>query len=412
MRDSGREWRGVVAFGVAVLISLASVPDVRADAYEDEEPCNHVKGSKKDRPRSFNAHGAGLVSGSGFLVAGTFPAGLDGDGCAAADGAATAGTIRRRWGFGLAHYYHPPLTVEERAELDQLVVRCPPDGKPNRTFLAVHKYRMDTLKAKLRLFEVVSRELALTAYVGTTAFKAQNFTMQLEVLREAGKPGELLTVTEADVLRMPHLWKRWFRPITMQGTFTQVNAPRGQVPAVATACVKFETYDGGYCGFGSFQVAGAAASQVMCQAGWAGRQKRPAWHAWCIHGREDAGEWDNDADVLAELKALEKALQAEAAQLARQRDEVLKCAEAAAQEILRLMAIEEEKKKQQQQQQQQEQGKGNNGVGNGADPQPPGSPRPNDGEGTAPGNPSSAGGKADGTTAAAGKEKSNEGGSK
>jgi hypothetical protein len=32
-------------------------------------------------------------------------------------------------------------------------------------------------------------------------------------------------------------------------------------------------------------------------------------------------------------------------------------------------------------------GKGNNGVGNGLDPQPPGNPRVNDGPGTGPGNP-------------------------
>jgi hypothetical protein len=31
--------------------------------------------------------------------------------------------------------------------------------------------------------------------------------------------------------------------------------------------------------------------------------------------------------------------------------------------------------------------KGNNGVGNGLDPQPPGSPKVNDGPGTSPGNP-------------------------
>ena len=31
--------------------------------------------------------------------------------------------------------------------------------------------------------------------------------------------------------------------------------------------------------------------------------------------------------------------------------------------------------------------KGNNGVGNGPDPQPPGNPRVNDGPGTGPGNP-------------------------
>lgn len=32
-------------------------------------------------------------------------------------------------------------------------------------------------------------------------------------------------------------------------------------------------------------------------------------------------------------------------------------------------------------------GRGNNGVGNGLDPQPPGRPRMNDGPGTGPGNP-------------------------
>jgi hypothetical protein len=38
--------------------------------------------------------------------------------------------------------------------------------------------------------------------------------------------------------------------------------------------------------------------------------------------------------------------------------------------------------------------KGNNGVGNGLDPQPPGNPRINDGPGTSPGNPGNKGGKA------------------
>jgi hypothetical protein len=37
--------------------------------------------------------------------------------------------------------------------------------------------------------------------------------------------------------------------------------------------------------------------------------------------------------------------------------------------------------------------KGNNGVGNGLDPQPPGNPRVNDGPGTSPGNPGNRGGK-------------------
>lgn len=37
--------------------------------------------------------------------------------------------------------------------------------------------------------------------------------------------------------------------------------------------------------------------------------------------------------------------------------------------------------------------KGNNGVGNGLDPQPPGDPRINDGPGTSPGNPGNRGGK-------------------
>ncbi len=36
--------------------------------------------------------------------------------------------------------------------------------------------------------------------------------------------------------------------------------------------------------------------------------------------------------------------------------------------------------------------KGNNGVGNGLDPQPPGNPPINDGPGTAPGNPGNRGG--------------------
>jgi hypothetical protein len=37
--------------------------------------------------------------------------------------------------------------------------------------------------------------------------------------------------------------------------------------------------------------------------------------------------------------------------------------------------------------------RGNNGVGNGIDPQPPGNPRINDGAGTSPGNPGNKGGK-------------------
>ena len=37
-------------------------------------------------------------------------------------------------------------------------------------------------------------------------------------------------------------------------------------------------------------------------------------------------------------------------------------------------------------------GKGNNGVGNGLDPQPPGNPPINDGPGTSPGNPGNRGG--------------------
>ena len=37
--------------------------------------------------------------------------------------------------------------------------------------------------------------------------------------------------------------------------------------------------------------------------------------------------------------------------------------------------------------------KGNNGVGNGVDPQPPGNPPINDGSGTTPGNPGNKGGK-------------------
>lgn len=39
-----------------------------------------------------------------------------------------------------------------------------------------------------------------------------------------------------------------------------------------------------------------------------------------------------------------------------------------------------------------EQRKGNNGVGNGIDPQPPGNPPVNDGPGTGPGNPGNKGG--------------------
>ena len=37
--------------------------------------------------------------------------------------------------------------------------------------------------------------------------------------------------------------------------------------------------------------------------------------------------------------------------------------------------------------------KGNNGVGNGLDPQPPGNPPINDGPGTGPGNPGNRGGR-------------------
>lgn len=37
--------------------------------------------------------------------------------------------------------------------------------------------------------------------------------------------------------------------------------------------------------------------------------------------------------------------------------------------------------------------RGNNGVGNGIDPQPPGNPPPNDGPGTGPGNPGNRGGR-------------------
>jgi hypothetical protein len=40
--------------------------------------------------------------------------------------------------------------------------------------------------------------------------------------------------------------------------------------------------------------------------------------------------------------------------------------------------------------------KGNNGVGNGVDPQPPGNPPPNDGPGTGPGNPGNKGGRGKG----------------
>jgi len=39
--------------------------------------------------------------------------------------------------------------------------------------------------------------------------------------------------------------------------------------------------------------------------------------------------------------------------------------------------------------------KGNNGVGNGEDPQPPGNPPINDGPGTSPGNPGNKGGLQD-----------------
>lgn len=39
------------------------------------------------------------------------------------------------------------------------------------------------------------------------------------------------------------------------------------------------------------------------------------------------------------------------------------------------------------QEREKEKTKGNNGVGNGLDPQPPGNPRINDGPGTSPGNP-------------------------
>lgn len=38
-------------------------------------------------------------------------------------------------------------------------------------------------------------------------------------------------------------------------------------------------------------------------------------------------------------------------------------------------------------------GRGNNGVGNGEDPQPPGNPPINDGEGSFPGNPGNRGGR-------------------
>jgi len=40
--------------------------------------------------------------------------------------------------------------------------------------------------------------------------------------------------------------------------------------------------------------------------------------------------------------------------------------------------------------------KGNNGVGNGYDPQPPGNPKENDGDGTNPGNPGNGGGGGNG----------------
>jgi hypothetical protein len=48
--------------------------------------------------------------------------------------------------------------------------------------------------------------------------------------------------------------------------------------------------------------------------------------------------------------------------------------------------------------------KGNNGVGNGVDPQPPGSPPVNDGPGTGPGNPGNGGGKSGNNEGRGGKD--------
>lgn len=357
----------------------------------DELPCLHVKGSKKGRPRAFHPHHGTAAAGNGFAVRGNFPGALlDEGGCSSPEGTEPAlpgDAERRNFNFRVGHVYHPPLSPEERQELADLISKCPADGKPNKSFLGVHKYRMDLLKEKHRKFDEVFREMQIWFTVGQNhQYVSTSFTMTAEVLLQWNVPGEVITITDKDMVNWPHPWRRFLRPISIQAELKPHYAPKGVTLQNATICLKFDSKAGPYVGYGSFAQEGEVPWYIMTYAGWCGRQGRPAWHPWCKPGKEDKGEWNLDEDIIGELNDKKARMIIEAEEAAKK----AKDAQDALDKVKKDLEEAEAKKKA------EDAKKGNNGVGNGTDPQPPGDPKPNDTAGTSPGNPGSQGGNGGG----------------
>jgi hypothetical protein len=376
--DWERAVSGRVARTVSVAVATAAIFIAGCTTAWAQHDDRSGKGNDR-RPPSFNPHMVALAGAGGFAVNGCFPGP-----CADAvtrDGAGVArvndcgGRALDNFGVSLMYVEHPPLTPEERRELDERDRRCRCQGPPTCGQDFEHRFRHAMLKGKLERFRHHRRELNLAAHVGTTHYVAETFDV---VVDHAG-PGErphIVALSRGSVAASEFRpWKRGgCRLVSLRASLRQACVRPGVAPRTGSLELSVVPHQGAPCAFGMVRIEGSAPELVMSHVWWHhGRHPHPGWHRWCKPGREDEGDLEGSDDRGRDGGGRDGGDD-------RGKDNG--------------KGKDKGKGK----------GKGNNGVGNGADPQPPGDPKINDGAGTGPGNPGNKGGSS------AGPKKGNEGG--
>lgn len=302
---------------------------------------NHVTGSKASRPKTFVPLTLGIFAAyGGFMVAGNFP-----PPCFAPNGCSPVETCeyvtRRVWWIDAVQNYNPPLTPEETAKLQDLLLRWN-NGKPlANNWLKSELDALLSLNNKLNLWNQAKRKATIVLRIGLQHYIMETFTYH-------GKTpcpnSPAITVTESDYSQWPEAWETYLIPISFTGRFVQ----RGKPNIHATVCLNFGEFDETkeFCTFGTIQVDGSPQAYLMSHATYSSVRAYPTWWRWCSAGMEPFGVWDLGTPTPqspSPAGTIDKT-------------------------------------------------KGNNGVGNGVDPAPPGTPPVNDGVGTSPGDPGNKGG--------------------
>ena len=307
--------------------------------------CFHGPIAPPPRPRVFGIYDVAIGGGAGFAVDGCF------------DGAPTAPNGVDMLRFNVAYRSHPPLTPEEREELQASRRQCDGSSGPIPSL----QQRLEHLRAlaRKRMLELKDQNFAENPFEvlvlvthGTSVYRARNFELTVEGCdKNDGATNVPIVVTPETCNSLPRPWMKAIRPLSFHGDLYDFRKCTEVDQAVGSIQVSFQIHQCQLAGFGSIQLNDSGSQDVLLRGTCRGtRCAPPIWHRWCRGGSEDEGVWD----------------------------------------------VEEAGDHDDGDDSHGQSGKGNedhgnNGVGNGTDPQPPGNPPINDGEGTSPGNPGNRG---------------------